>query len=117
MLYTNKYVLIGAGVAALVAVYMAKKAVAAVPELAKDALHAIDPFNNQNIINQGAEGLYQWATGSKGTIGGDIYDATHDGALDITSPNNVINQGAEGLYQWATGSNGTIGGDIYDLFH
>lgn len=109
----NKYTLVGAAVAGLVAVYLAKKAADAVPK----ALDAVNPFNYDNIINQGATDLYQWATGSEGTIGTDLYDATHGGALDVTSSNNVASKGAESFYQWATGSKGSIGTDIYDFFH
>jgi len=113
MLLTNKYALIGAGVAGLVAIYLAKKTVDAVPK----ALEAVNPFNYDNVINQGATSLYQWATGSNGTIGTDLYDATHGGSLDPTSGNNVISRTYEGVYQWATGSQGSIGTDIYDFFH
>ena len=107
MLPLNKYTVVGAGVALLVAVYLGKKTVDAVPK----ALNAINPLNNDNIINQGATSLYQGLTGSNGSIGGDIYDATHGGALDATSSNNFIYQGVSSLV------GGDLGTKIYDWFH
>lgn len=69
----NKFVLIGVAVAGLGLYFVAKKASGA----AGKALDAINPMNNDNIINQGATSIYQAVTGSTGTIGGDIYDITH----------------------------------------
>lgn len=112
-LVTNKYVLLGAGVGLVVALYLAKRGADALGK----GLEAVNPLDNDNIINQGVTDVYQTVTGSSGTIGGDIYDATYGGALDVTSGNNVVNQTAQGIYQWLTGSKGTIGGDIYDWTH
>jgi hypothetical protein len=107
---------------ALAAIYLAQKAGKAVVETVKEVVPYVNPADERNVVNQGAEGLYQWATGSKGTPGGDFYDATHggmlsDGTFNPTSNNNIINRGADSLWQWATGSKGTIGGDIYDWLH
>jgi hypothetical protein len=134
----NKYLILGAVVAGLGVAYMLKKGAGA-------AVEALNPVNPNNIINQGAESLYRSMTGSKGTIGGDIYDATHDENnqakwwwdwrlltpatasvmvaekaapyVNPASDTNIINQGATSLYQSITGSTGTIGGDLYDVFH
>ena len=43
-------------------------------DAAGEALNAINPLNNDNVINTGAIDLYQKVTGSKGTIGTDLYD-------------------------------------------
>lgn len=43
-------------------------------DAAGEALNAINPLNNENVINTGAIDLYQKVTGSKGTIGTDLYD-------------------------------------------
>lgn len=87
-----------------------------------DASKYVNPVRQENFINAGYTGMYRWMTGSDGTLGGDLYDATHggilsDGTFNPTSNNNVVNRGAQSLYQWVTGSTGTIGGDIYDWFH
>ena len=34
----------------------------------------VNPFDDRNLANQTAIGLYQAVTGSKGTIGTDLYD-------------------------------------------
>jgi hypothetical protein len=113
MIANNKYVWIGGGIALCVALYLAKRGADAVGE----GLNAINPMDPDNIINRGATDLYQWATGSTGTIGGDIYDVTHDGTFNPASNNNLINRGVTSVYQGVTGSTGTIGGDIYDATH
>lgn len=46
-------------------------------EVISEGLDAINPANNDNIINQGAIDLYQKVTGSTGTIGTDLYDWLH----------------------------------------
>lgn len=45
----------------------------------------VNPADERNVINQGATSAYQAATGSTGTIGGDLYDATHGGVLTNVS--------------------------------
>ena len=110
--------IIGAGaVAAVVAIWLAKKTATVAVDVVKTAATAINPFNNDNIINQGFNGLYTAATGSDSTLGSDVYDVTHNGTLNPTSDNNIINKGFNGLYGWETGSKGTLGSDIYDWTH
>lgn len=70
----NKYLVLGAIAAGLGVAFMLKKGAGA-------ALQAVNPMDRDNVINQGATSLYQAVTGSKGTIGGDFYDATHGGVL------------------------------------
>ncbi|MGZ3319660.1 MAG: hypothetical protein ACXU9C_01625 [Xanthobacteraceae bacterium] len=113
-LKTETLVMLGV---ALAAVYLVQKAGSKVVQAAKDVVPYVNPADEKNVINQGVQSLYQAVTGSTGTIGGDIYDVTHDGSLNPTSENNVINRGAESLWRSATGSTGTIGGDIYDVTH
>jgi hypothetical protein len=114
--------LIAVGVAGAVllaaAWYAKKKLTAAVAPY----VPYVDPTNEQNVVNQAAQGFYQAVTGSKGTMGGDFYDATHGGMLsngtfNPTSGNNAVNRTVEGWYQGLTGSKGTIGGDLYDWLH
>lgn len=107
----NKYMMIGAAVAGLGLAYMIYRGAEKVVDVAGDAVQAINPMNNDNIINQGAESLYRSVTGSKGTIGGDIYDVTHDGSLNPTSDNNVIYRN---VTDWIGGD---LGGKIYDWTH
>jgi len=114
MLLTNKYAWIGAGVGLLVAAYLAKKAA----DVVGDVVHNVNPLNPDNVINQAAEGAYQWATGSDGTIGGDIYDATHGGRLDPRSGNNAAAASVDWIGGAISGnSNWTLGGAIYDWTH
>jgi hypothetical protein len=113
----KKYMLLGAVVAGLVVGFGIYRGAGKVVEVAKDAAEAVNPFNNDNVINQGFEYLYRELTGSEGNPGSDFYDATHGGALDITSNKNFINQGAEGFYRALTGSKASIGSDLYDATH
>lgn len=84
----------------------------------KGVFTALDPTDPNNIVNRTVEGLYQSVTGSTGTIGTDIYDATHGGALDVTSQNNVIYTGVNGIGSAVSGDeNFTLGGWIYDITH
>jgi hypothetical protein len=100
----NKLLLIGMAVALIGGYFLVKKGVPA-------ALNAVNPLNNNNVINQAATAAYQDITGSTGTIGTDIYDVTHDGTLDPTSTNNI-------LYRQGTSQDGsTIGTRLYDLVH
>lgn len=100
-LMDNKYMMIGAAAAGLAVVYLAYRGAGKVVEAAGDAAQAVNPFNNQNVINQGFEYLYREFTGSTGNPGSDFYDATHGGALDITSDQNFIYKGAVGAVETA----------------
>jgi hypothetical protein len=114
MLITNKYVWIGGAVAAVAALLLARRAAGALG----DAAEAVNPFNNDNVINRGVTSVYQNVTGSDGTIGTDIYDATHGGAVDITSDNNIINRGVSGIGSAVTGNKDwSLGTAIYDWTH
>jgi len=104
----------GGAVAAVVVFVLARKAAGVVGE----AVGAINPFNTDNIINQGVTSVYQTVTGSTGTIGTDIYDATHGGALDMTSKNNAAYSSVSAVGEWITGEKGwNLGGAIYDWTH
>jgi hypothetical protein len=107
----NKYLIIGAAVAGLAVAYMLKKGADKVAEV----LEPVNPFNNNNVINQAATGVYQAVTGSAGTIGTDFYDATHGGMLsngtfNPTSTNNAI-------YRNIGGNDWSLGTLIYDWTH
>lgn len=105
--------------AGVVAAYVLYKGAGVVADVA----NAVNPLNNDNIINRGATGLYQGITGSEGTIGTDFYDATHGGVLsngtfNPASGNNLINRGsAWAVQQIANDENATLGTKIYDWFH
>ena len=114
----NKYLVIGAATAGLALVYLSYRGASKLVDAVPDALEAINPMNNDNIINKGATSLYQMLSGSTGTIGGDFYDGTHGGALDVTSSNNFINKGMEAAWGGILGDpNWTLGGQIYDWTH
>ena len=57
---------------AAVVIYVLAKA-----EILK-AANAVNPLNPNNIFNTAAVSTYQAVTGSTGTIGTDIYGATHN---------------------------------------
>lgn len=99
----------------------ATDAIAAVPQVvehvweaakstAQQAGNAVNPVANDNIFYRANTGAYQWMTGSTGTIGTDLYDATHDGTLNPASTNNVI-------YRNIGGEDWSLGTKIYDWFH
>lgn len=121
----NKFLIIGLGIgAAVIAALVLKKAATVGVEVIGDAAQAINPLNQNNVINQGANSIYQAATGSKGSMGGDFYDATHGGMLDWggivnpTSNNNVIYRAQSWLGSAITGDeNWTPGGQLYDWTH
>jgi hypothetical protein len=70
--------LIGAGAAAVVlAVLLVKKGASVVGDAVGDAANAINPLNNDNIINRGFHSVYDAVTDGQGTLGTDIYDALH----------------------------------------
>lgn len=85
--------------------------------LAGDALEAVNPLNNDNIINRGVTSVYQGATGSDQTMGADLYDLTHPAAAQTSAGANPVNGAFVSIYQKVTGSKGTPGGDLFDLFH
>lgn len=63
-----------AGVVLIAASWLAKRKLT---QAGSAAANAVNPFNNDNVINQGAQSIWQAVTGSTGTIGGDIYDYFH----------------------------------------
>ena len=74
----SKFVLIGVGIgAAVIAALVLRKAGGVAGDALANAANAINPFNNDNIINRAFTDLYQGVTGSDDTLGGDIYDITH----------------------------------------
>lgn len=107
-LMDNKYMMIGAAAAGVAVVYLAYKGAGKVVEAAGDVAQAINPLNNQNVINQGFESVYRTLTGSTASPGSDFYDATHGGALDITSDQNFIYKSAAGAVDTAAWGAGQI---------
>lgn len=105
-LMDNKYMMIGAAAAGVAVVYLAYKGAGKVAGAVGDAAQAINPLNNNNIINQGFVSFYQALTGSTGTPGGDFFDATHGGALDVASDEFVVKKTAGDFAKmnvWAAG--------------
>lgn len=107
----NKHLMIGAAAAGLVLGYAAWKGAG---QAAAAVGNAVNPLNDQNIINQGATGFYRLIADSDGTIGTDLYDAVHNGTFNPASTNNLIYRAHTSAYQTVTGSDGTIGTDAYD---
>ena len=64
--WTPKTTLIVAGVAVVGLWYLKGRA--------GEALHAVNPMNQDNVINQGAQSVWDVFTDGEGTIGTDIYD-------------------------------------------
>lgn len=89
--------------------------------LMKRGLSAINPMDEKNVVNQAVTGVYKAITGSDGTIGTDIYDATHtdtgENIFNPASTENPIYKGWTEKYRGLTGSDGTIGTGIYDATH
>jgi hypothetical protein len=73
-----------------------------------DVLSAIDPTNNDNVINHAFTDAYQGITGSNGTLGADLYDITHNGTFNPTSPNNIL---------YPHNDNWSLGTWLYDVSH
>lgn len=120
----NKHLMIGAACAGLVLGYVIYRGASKAVGVVGDVAHAINPLNNQNVINQGVTSAYQGLFNTDGSIGTDFYDALHGGALDWggavnpASPNNIINQGVTNVGEFVTGQPGwTLGGQIYDWLH
>lgn len=104
-----------AGVVLLAAGWYAKNKIVAA---AKTIAPYVDPTSEENLINQAVTGFYQNVTGSKGTIGTDIYDVTHNGTFNPTSDNNLIYRGVNTVGGWLGGdSNWSLGSKIYDWWH
>ena len=114
----NKYVVIGAAAAGLGLAFVLYRGATKAAALAGDAAQAVNPLNNDNIFNQGATSLWQTLFNSTGTIGGDIYDATHGGALDVTSENNAVYRLNNSMWGVVTGDpKFDLGSKIYDWTH
>jgi hypothetical protein len=94
-----------AGVVLLAAAWYAKKKVA---KAADEILPLINPFDDRNLANQTAISIYQAVTGSKGTIGTDLYDVTHNGTFNPTSNNNIL---------YPHNDNFSLGTWLYDVVH
>lgn len=108
----KKYLLVGAAAAGLVLAYMVYRGAGAAAEAVGDAAQAINPMNNDNVINQGATSFYRFLTGSDGTIGTDIYDVVHGGVFDPTSENNIVYR--QFSPETKTTLENTVGKGIYD---
>lgn len=97
------------------AIDAAPAAIAEAWDAAVDATKYVNPVRSENVVNQGTNSFYRWATGSYGTMGTDFYDATHggmlsDGTFNPISTNNVI-------YRNIGDDENTIGTKIYDWLH
>lgn len=57
--------------------YLLYRAVNGAGEVIADVGEALNPFNNDNVINTTFTDYYRMITGSTGTLGTDIYDLTH----------------------------------------
>ena len=83
----------------------------AVVGAAGDALWAVSPTNQDNVIYQTVNGPVEWATGRPGeTLGGAVYEVTHNGTFNPASTNNVI-------YRNITPGGQSLGSWLYDLTH
>lgn len=75
----------------------------------------LNPANPQNPVNEAAVGVYQWLTGSQGTIGTDIYNYTHndDGSVKGWSIAKLfggpLTWAAAGAYELATSTSTSAG--------
>lgn len=98
----------------LIGVYLVRQTLAAgsaVVDAAGDALWAVSPTNNDNVIYQTVNKPVEWLTGRPGeTLGGAVYEATHDGTFNPTSTNNVI-------YRNLTPGGQSLGSWLYDRFN
>lgn len=84
---TDLVVKITLGAAAIAAVYLiVKKAAGAASEVVDKVVPAINPADSRNIVNQGVESVGKTISGDSGwTLGGWIYDLTHD-PIDMNTP-------------------------------
>lgn len=76
-----KVVLVLAGVGLVV--YLGRKASGAVVDVVGDAVNAVNPWNNDNVIYQTANQAVQSITGTPDTLGTWIYNALHPDEQDI----------------------------------
>jgi hypothetical protein len=111
---------------ALAVVFLAYKAKDTVTDVAQDAWDAakegvkyVNPASDQNAAYQGVNSIGAWLSGNnKFDLGGAAYDATHGGALDVTSSNNAAYSGVNGIGAWLSGDkNFDLGSKIYDWTH
>lgn len=98
-------------------------------KIAAEIIPAVNPANPDNVINGGFNRVTQWLTGDDSwTLGGWVYDVTHDdpltgnsAAINVINPasdKNIINQGFEYLGQKVTGDEiWTLGGWLYGVFN
>lgn len=95
----------------LLGLYLVNRAVQAAGGAAQEAAWAVTPWNNDNVIYQTANRPVQWVTGDpNATLGGALYDVTHDGTLNPGSTNNVI-------YRNFTPGGQSLGSWLYDRFN
>lgn len=98
----------------LIGVYLVQKTMAAgsaVVDAAGDALWAVSPTNQNNVLYQTANVPVQWLTGDPNeTLGGAVYEVTHNGTFNPTSTNNVI-------YRNLTPGGQSLGSWLYDRFN
>lgn len=103
--------LAGVGLLGLYLVNRALTAGSAVVDAAGDALWAVSPTNNENVIYQTVNKPVEWITGRPGeTLGGAVYEVTHDGTFNPASPNNLI-------YRNITPGGQSLGSWLYDVFN
>lgn len=80
-------------------------------QAAGGALWAISPTNQDNVLYQTANKPVQWMTGDpNATLGGELYEVTHDGTLNPASTNNLI-------YRNITPGGQSLGSWLYDRFN
>lgn len=112
--------------AAGAAVYLAWRAYAGAGSAAgtiKDAASTvggwINPAADTNLVYQGVNGIGSFLTGDTDySLGGAIYEVTHNGSLNPASPDNIVYTGFNGVGAWYTGQPGwNLGGAIYDATH
>lgn len=86
-------------------------AAGAVVDAAGNALWAVSPTNQDNVLYQTANKPVEWLTGRPGeTLGGAVYEVTHDGSLNPASTNNII-------YRNITPGGQSLGSWLYDRFN
>lgn len=76
-----KAALVVVGVA--LAVYITRRASTAVVDTAQQALQAVNPWNQDNVIYQTANQAVQAATGTPDTLGTWLYNVLHPNEQDI----------------------------------
>ena len=93
----------------IVAVYFINRALtrtaAAAVDAVGDAAWAVTPWNNDNVIYQTVNRPVQWITGDPNeTLGGAVYEVTHNGTFNPNSTNNIIYRnirpGGQSLGSW-----------------